>query len=166
MNDINACYKDHGKLDPNEDNNSYEYSDIDSQFDGIMDDNDDRVLREQLVQEQAYWDNINKSQNDDTQSGKNNNIRTMSDIIHNVYLNEKYTNNCYKSWIVRKHIVQKRFKKDKCDSNCKVSKENWSSQEIKMTKNKKNKKDKYTNKYPKKVNCFDFDFDFESGLIY
>ena len=74
----------------------------------------------------------------------------ITDAAFNVYLNEKYSNNCYKSLVITKNIANKR----KHNDNIKIKKmENMKRKKYFL---KNTKKSKYKNKYPKKVNHFDF----------
>ena len=74
----------------------------------------------------------------------------ITDEAFNVYLNEKYSNNCYKSWVITKNIANKRKNKD----TIKIKKQEKMKRKKYFLKN--TKKSKYKNKYPKKVNHFDF----------
>ena len=77
-------------------------------------------------------------------------FENITDAAFNVYLNEKYSHNCYTSLVIRKNI----YKKRKNNNKIKFKK-------IKKMKNKKyfiknTNKSKYRNKYPTKLSRFDF----------
>ena len=77
-------------------------------------------------------------------------FKNVSDVVFNVYLNEKYRNNCHKSSVITKKI----FKRRKNNHNIKIQKMGKMKKKKYFIKN--TKKSKYKNKYPTKVNHFDF----------
>ena len=76
----------------------------------------------------------------------------ITDAAFNVCLNEKYSNNCCKSMVIRKNIANKRKNKDKI----KMTKMEKMKRKKNFLRGTKKRKIKYKNKYPKKVNHFDF----------
>ena len=71
----------------------------------------------------------------------------ITDTTFDVCLNEKYSNNCYKSMVIRKNNDKiKMTKMEKVHGNRKKN----------FVRSNNKRKIKYKNKYPKKVNHFDF----------
>ena len=77
-------------------------------------------------------------------------FENITDAAFNVYLNEKYGHNCYKSLIITKNIAKKR----KNNSKIKIKKIEKMKKKKYFIKN--TNKSKYRTKYPTKLNHFDF----------
>ena len=110
--------------------------------------------------DEADWDEWTVDYDDwNEMKEREHNNMAISNIIYEIYLNAKYTNNCYKSCKVRKNIVKKRFKIDK--HMCDIHFGNQESKKVMIKNNRcksKFRKNKYKTKYPTTIKNFDLYF--------
>ena len=77
-------------------------------------------------------------------------FENITDAALNIYFNKKYKHNCFQSLTITKNIAKKR------KNNEKIKMKKMEKMKKKKYFMKDNKKSKYKNKYPKKMNHFDF----------